>query len=213
MRAISRANNGSPLRMASVPAVALFLTLCLLLVGCDFPPQFNVAPTPNPPASPTAIIGSPPLQATATTAPSATISATSPNPAALNPTEQAVFDLLNQQRTSAGLQPTALDRSITAIARARSADMATRGYFAHVNPDGKNFLDLLKQQGISYHHAGEIIAEDNYPSTQTVSITVDGWMHSPTHHDIIMTPDYTLVGVGEAVKGDEHIYTAIYLRP
>ena len=168
----------------------LFVIALPLLAGCDLP-QFNIAPTPNPLASPTVL----------------------PNPTALNPTEQAVFDLLNQQRTAAGLQPITLDPRLTTIARARSADMATRNYFAHVNPDGKSFLDILKQQGISYHRAGEIIAEDNYPNAQTASITVDGWMHSPTHHDIIMTPDYTMVGVGEAIKGDEHIYTAIYLRP
>ncbi len=208
---ITRANNGSPLRIAYGLGVALFVTLSLLLAGCDIP-QFNIAPTPIPPASPTALTAHP--LPSATTAFRATLSpTTSPNPTDLNPTEQAVFDLLNQQRTSAGLQPTTLDPRLTAIARARSADMATRNYFAHVNPDGKSFLDILKQQGISYHHAGEIIAEDNYPADQTARITVDGWMHSPTHHDIIMTSDYTLVGVGEAIKGDEHLYTAIYLRP
>lgn len=192
-------------RIFIIPAI-----FCIaLLAGCDNPLGFLNSPTPtsNPSLLPPAVA----TNVTSTLA--ATPPASSVSGTMLNPTEQQVFNLLDQQRTNAGLQPTTLDRSLIAIARARSQDMADRNYFAHVNPDGKSFIDIIKQQGITYHRAGEIIAEDDYPADQTASVTVEGWMNSQEHHDIITTPEYTLVGVGEALKGNEHLYTAIYLKP
>lgn len=40
-----------------------------------------------------------------------------------------------------------LDPLIENVARARAKDMADRGYFAHVNPDGNAANYLLKQAG------------------------------------------------------------------
>ena len=54
-----------------------------------------------------------------------------------------------------------------AIARARSADMATKHYFSHTQPDGRNVFDILSAQKITWYGAGEIIAWNNYPTLET----------------------------------------------
>ena len=45
--------------------------------------------------------------------------------------EAKVATLLNQQRTAVGRIVLRVDPRLSAIARARSEDMATKGYFAH----------------------------------------------------------------------------------
>src|SRR5262245_29106292 len=52
--------------------------------------------------------------------------------------EQEMVKLLNADRTSAGLVPVQVDSRLMAIARARSTDMATKHYFSHTQPDGRN---------------------------------------------------------------------------
>ena len=107
-----------------------------------------------------------------------------------------------------------LDTRLISLARDRSADMANRNYFAHTTPDGKNFLDMLKTRSIPYAMAGEIIAENNYPTAQTADQAFQGFMHSQEHHDIIMMDQWRTAGVGQAVDGKGMYYfTVIFLQP
>ena len=57
--------------------------------------------------------------------------------------EQAMVDALNADRTAAGLVPVQVDSRLMSIARARSVDMATKHYFSHTQPDGRNVFDIL----------------------------------------------------------------------
>ena len=90
------------------------------------------------------------------------LSAAPPVAATTSPTDLAAAEttmlgLLNAQRSAIGLVPLRLDTRLTAIARARSTDMATKGYFAHQQPDGKWVWDLMTAAGIKWYYAGEII--------------------------------------------------------
>lgn len=91
--------------------------------------------------------------------------------------------------------------------------MADRNYFSHTTPDGTNVYDELKAAGIAYTAAGEIIAENTYPVDQAASVAVKGWLNSPGHRAIMLDPNYTKFGVGEATGSNGmHIFTGVYIR-
>src|SRR3954470_5239420 len=65
---------------------------------------------------------------------------------ALTPQEQAIADkMVNSPEQHRPFM--VLDPILTQVARSRAMDMATRGYFDHVNPDGKGANYLIEQAG------------------------------------------------------------------
>lgn len=110
--------------------------------------------------------------------------------------------LTNAQRRSAGCQPLSVDDTLTAVAQAHSADMARRGFFDHVNPDGRSPFDRMTAAGYRYRMAAENIAA-GYRSPQQV---VDGWMNSPGHRRNILNCGLTEIGIGYATGGGYGVY-------
>jgi uncharacterized protein YkwD len=105
--------------------------------------------------------------------------------------EQKMLDLVNQERTKAGVGKLTVDATITTVARAHSRDMFMRKYFAHVNPEGQTAGDRLEKAGISYTLAGENIA---YAPDLATAHT--GLMNSPGHRANILDPAFHRVGIG-----------------
>jgi uncharacterized protein YkwD len=128
--------------------------------------------------------------------------------------ELAMVDALNVDRTTRGLVPVRIDSRLMAIARARSVDMATKDYFSHTQPDGRNVFDILSSQKITWYNAGEIIAWNNYPTLETsVPAANTQWLNSPPHKAIVVSTTYNYVGVGLALGSNgKKIWTAVYLR-
>jgi uncharacterized protein YkwD len=106
--------------------------------------------------------------------------------------ERDVFDLTNAERAKHGLPPFIWDDRLAAAARAHSADMASRGFFAHINPDGLDPFDRMKKAGISYRIAAENIAYGQ----RTAQAVVTSWMNSPGHRANILHGTLTHLGVG-----------------
>jgi uncharacterized protein YkwD len=146
-------------------------------------------------------------------APSTAAAAT--DPWTVSQAEQEMVKLLNADRTSAGLVPVQVDSRLMAIARARSTDMATKHYFSHTQPDGRNVFDILTAQNITWYGAGEIIAWNNYPTLQLSTPTANTqWMNSPGHKAIVMSTTLNYVGVGlaiDAASGKKY-WTAVYIK-
>jgi uncharacterized protein YkwD len=105
----------------------------------------------------------------------------------LSSVEQQVFDLLNAERRSAGLDPLQLDSTLTEGARAWSRRMATEDFFAH--DTSGNFAE-----NIAY----------GYPTAQAVH---EGWMDSEGHRNNRMNGRYTRYGVGVFEQGGTLYYT------
>jgi uncharacterized protein YkwD len=128
--------------------------------------------------------------------------------------ELAMVDALNANRVAAGLVPVRVDSRLMAIARARSTDMATKSYFSHTQPDGKNVFSILTAKGIKWYTAGEIIAKNNYPTlADSVDIADYQWMHSAGHKAIIVSTSMNYVGVGLAISsGGVKYWTAVYIK-
>lgn len=112
------------------------------------------------------------------------------NRARANP--QAEADLLGidltQALTSGELahlvaqEPLALNPALTLAARLHAQDMATRGFFAHVNPDGKDPTQRAEAQGYSVS-AGENIAA-GYSS---IDLVHKAWLESLGHRKNVLS--------------------------
>jgi uncharacterized protein YkwD len=105
--------------------------------------------------------------------------------------EAKMLDLLNQERTSRGLQPLKADTAMRVVARKHSQDMFARGYFSHIDPDGKDPFDRMRNEGVRFVSAGE-----NLALAQTLNIAHTGLMNSPGHRANILQPSFGRVGIG-----------------
>lgn len=102
--------------------------------------------------------------------------------------------LTNDARAAHNVQPLTPDPLLDKAAQLAANDMAAKGYFAHVSPDGKTPWYWLEQVGYQYSYAGENLAV-NFSDSQDLQTA---WMNSPTHFANIVKPEYTRIGFGTA---------------
>lgn len=97
----------------------------------------------------------------------------------------------NKHRVDVGLPELMLNQKLVASSELKASDMATRGYFAHYTPEGKNPWFWFALVGYDYHAAGENLAVD---FTDSPSID-DAWMKSPSHRKNMLSTEYTEIGI------------------
>lgn len=116
---------------------------------------------------------------------------------AANISPDEVIRLTNEKRVENGLPPLTQNPTLSQAAQAKGADMLSKGYWAHIAPDGttpwKFFLDF----GYKYRYAGENLARD----FQNPSSAVDAWMNSPSHKENMLSSKYKEIGVA-VVEGN-----------
>jgi uncharacterized protein YkwD len=123
--------------------------------------------------------------------------------------EQKLYVLQNAFRNAQSLGSLQLDPRLVAIARMRAQDMVARNYFAHTAPTGETAFGLLSQAGYVYTIAGENIARNNYPDSETATIAMDGFLNSPSHKENVMDGRFKNVGIGVATAPDGMKYFAV----
>lgn len=101
-----------------------------------------------------------------------------------------LLTLLNQERKKQGLSPVVLDAIMDNTAIAHSKDMALRGFFAHVNPDGSDPNARYRARGGLGSVGENIVIEDQ------VNAAHRQLMASPGHRANILQKDVTHVGIG-----------------
>ncbi len=106
----------------------------------------------------------------------------------------ALLDLTNSDRTANDLRQLIENPLLNEAAQDAANDMAAKGYFAHVSPDGKTPWDWITQVGYNYTYAGENLAVDFTDSNDVEA----AWMASPEHHANIVDSNYTQIGYGVA---------------
>ncbi len=120
-------------------------------------------------------------------------------------TEQQLFQLTNQDRTSNGLGSLSFNSNLGSIATnqpngncggviGRSEDMINRNYFSHQIPPCGQYVWNVFNLG-SYTAAGENIGWNNYPPDQSVGQVNTAFMNSPDHRANILG-NYTQMGTG-----------------
>ena len=124
-----------------------------------------------------------------------------------------MFSSHNQQRANNGVAPLAIDAQLVDVARQRSQTMANTNCFSHT-ACGPTAFELLGGIGYFYQIAGENIARNNYPDSETVVVAMNGFMNSAGHRANILDPRYTKVGIGVAFGANGMKYfTVVFAGP
>lgn len=128
--------------------------------------------------------------------------------------ELRIHDQINNERSKNGLPPLKYDPTLANIARKHSEDMASNGFFDHVNYAGEDPSDRAKKANYSCDknygtHITTGIGENimqNYSDTFDLLIfnafdrlstsTVESWMRSSGHRQNILDNSYDREGIG-----------------
>jgi uncharacterized protein YkwD len=124
--------------------------------------------------------------------------------------DQAMFNLVNQDRAQNGLGPLRWNDQLTGIAegagyggcgfpvQGRSVDMGQRNYFSHTICGTQNVFNVMQADAVRYTSAGENIGwESGITDVNAAAAQLNtALMNSPGHRANILNPNYTDVGVG-----------------
>lgn len=133
------------------------------------------------------------------------------NLAAVNAAE--VVALTNVERANDGIPVLQRNALLDQAAQMKAQDMAAKGYYAHVSPDGVTPMYWVEKAGYKYLIIGENLVVNRTDAEQVV----DAFMGSPGHKANILRKDFTEIGIGVAngvYKGKDATFTVqIFAAP
>ncbi len=162
----------------------------LKAAGTATPPA--TTPKTTTPAPSTKTTPKTPTPSTGTQTP--TPGTTTPNtttPSGVSQEEQQLLELINAERSKAGIAPLAFDMELMKVARLKAKDMVDNNYFSHQSPTYGSPFDMMKQFGVSFKTAGE-----NLAGNQTLEGAVKAWMNSEGHRKNILNGNFNYTGIG-----------------
>lgn len=116
-----------------------------------------------------------------------------------------LVDQTNIERSHENVGGLTPNEILVKAAQMKADDMAAKGYFSHVSPDGKTPWYWFKAAGYDYAAAGENLAV-NFTDSKDVT---SAWMHSESHRANILNDNYTEIGIATAkgvYKGKDVIF-------
>lgn len=125
--------------------------------------------------------------------------------------EEGIYFCINLIRQSYKRAPLVMDGGLSAIAKERSRDMATKGYFSHVDLEGYlAFAHKTQAQcRLEGDWEGENLERNNIDDP--VQAAVDGWIRSEKHFENMLQPHYLYVGIGETIDTNGvHFFTTVF---
>ncbi len=128
--------------------------------------------------------------------------------------EEALFAMTNDVRRRQGLPLFLKDESCRNAARAHSADMFIRNYFAHKDPDGRSVKERLPANPALRQWGENIWTGRGYDPRQIqhlAQVIMSGWMNSPGHRKNILSPEYTHLGIGVITNHQEVKATQVFI--
>ena len=110
---------------------------------------------------------------------------------------RAVVCLVNRERTSRGLRALRLSGQLSAAARAHSADMVARGYFAHDSPAGDTLTTRLQRSGYAASHPGYDVGEAlAWGQQASPGALMAALMRSTVHRHVLLDAGGHDLGIG-----------------
>ncbi len=106
-----------------------------------------------------------------------------------------LVELANDDRLEEDLPELAVNPVLVAAAQLKADDMAAKGYFAHVSPEGVDPWHWFREAGYAYASAGENLAV-NFSDSGNVE---EAWMKSPAHRANILSAKFSEIGIATAV--------------
>jgi len=130
--------------------------------------------------------------------------------ATLNDYENTVACLINNYRTSRGLNQVAYEPTLTYVAKLRSADLMDRNYFSHYTPEGTTVFDLLRTNGVSANLRGENLGQAMPAGIGSPEAFLGAWQNSSSHNANMLRSGYNYIGVGMVDNGDRIVVTTVF---
>ena len=119
-----------------------------------------------------------------------------------------IMNRINQERSSRYIATLTTNNKLITAAQSKADDMIARGYFAHVDPDGKYVWPRIEAAGYQpYTTLGENLAMDFTSADELVA----AWMNSPTHRANVLNDKFQDQGLA-LTSGDfapDHYTTAV----
>lgn len=100
----------------------------------------------------------------------------------------------NEYRVENAVTPLQENVLLSEAATLKAQDMAKRGYFSHIDPDGDKPWKWISKTGYQYTYAGENLAIDFIDSKDVT----DAWIASRTHRSNLVNSNFTQFGIGVA---------------
>jgi hypothetical protein len=105
-----------------------------------------------------------------------------------------LVDLTNGDRAANQIRGLTINQKLVEAAQMKADDMAARGYFAHIGPDGKDSWHWFRETGYKFAYAGENLAVDFSDSGDVER----AWMNSPSHRKNLLDSNFTEIGIATA---------------
>ena len=150
------------------------------------------------------------VKAASTTQQQAGTAAAAKPQAVLNDYENAVAALINNYRTSSGLNQVAYEPTLTYVAKLRSQDLMDRGYFSHYTPEGTTVFNLFRANGITYKIGGENLGQATPAGIGSPEAFLNAWQNSSSHNANMLRAGYNYIGVGMIDNGDRIVVTTVF---
>jgi len=123
-----------------------------------------------------------------------------------NSDEVRILSLINRERSRKGLSDLGWNDDLAALARNYSERMSREHFFAHVDSSGSDVVDRARKMRIrGWSKIGENLFMCDADGDFT-SLSVRGWMRSPTHRDNLLDPEWQATGIGVAYARNGDIY-------
>jgi uncharacterized protein YkwD len=112
--------------------------------------------------------------------------------------ESSITCLINDERSSYGLQPVTANSDLRQAAVSHSNEMINQGYFEHTSPSGLTFTDRIEStgymQGARTWTVGENLVWGTGPLS-TPQALVTAWMNSAPHRENLLRPAFREIGL------------------
>ncbi len=105
--------------------------------------------------------------------------------------DREILNLINQERSNAGLNPLLLHSQLDSAANNHSEDMALEDFFSHTSSNGTNW-----SHRIAAVYRGSRLAENISAGLATPAGVVQQWMNSRPHRANILDPNLEHIGIG-----------------
>jgi uncharacterized YkwD family protein len=105
--------------------------------------------------------------------------------------DQHVLQIVNAERSKAGLSSLSMDSNLSKMAMVKAQDMINNQYFDHNSPTYGSPFDMMKKFQITYNAAGENIAKGQ-PTPEQV---MNDWMNSEGHRANILSGSFSKIGI------------------
>lgn len=126
----------------------------------------------------------------------------------LSKDESRLLELINGDRSEAGVPELNLNEKLSELARLKAEDMANNNYLSYTSRTHGTLEDMLERAGLEYRHVGQKIARASAPVS--VDLLHSTLMCYESHCRDILDSRYDTVGVAVVNAGEQKYVVEIF---